>query len=204
MSKQKKRGFSDLHSHASSHSPYKYDGNDISMVRPGEATTTAAANMTTPSQEKMGSTSNANGSEDSKMLLRPEKDKMPGLHSFGGNGNTGCSRLCKTMLSIEKGEAENFAGETILLKSILAILGLCFVISTTAFIVTACAMGLEEEGYDRYMANHSKLYHPSTDIGQAASSWSTDTMTAMDDQEMMAMQRLQGVYDNITSGIGGD
>ena len=213
MSKQKKRGFSDLQqSHASSHSPYEYDeDSDIGMVRPG----TAAANKAdstdvTPSQAKMGPTLKSHGSEDSKMLLRPEQDKRGGgLHGFAEKGrDTRCSRLCKAVLSIEKGEAENFAGETILLKSVLVILGVCFVVSTTAFIVTACAIGLEEEGYDRYMANHSKMYHAAAAASLSSLSQSSalgaGSTVVMGDQEMMAMQRLQGIYDNITADEGGN
>lgn len=115
------------------------------------------------------------GCGETSQMLHPGQEKKP-------DASAAAAERCRCCGLGRKGDPENFSGETCLLKAVLLILGICFVVSATAFIITACIIGLDEDGYDRWAANHSKLYvaaEPGT-------------------PEELAVQRLEGVYRNLT------
>ena len=156
--------------------PYDFDGDDDLMGKEQLfATAPSAAGGDPPCSEK-------------SQMLHPENEKVtPKSSSFPF-----C--LCRLWASSDRegggGGRELFSGEAIWLKSVLLILGICFMVSTTAFIITACVVGLDMDGYDQWMAagNHSKKYK-----SQAAE---------------LAMQRLEdmyfhGNYDGDSTGVAG-
>ena len=128
-----------------------------------------------------------------QLLLHPEqKENSSRLNSWWRR------QRADFQLSAEEDGGERFPGETILLKSVLLILGLLFMVSTTAFIISACALGLDVEGYDKWAANHSVMYVDI--IGGAGASASSSTMTPA---AAAAMERLEDMYKNLTTSSGG-
>lgn len=118
------------------------------------------------------------GCGETTQMLHPGQEKQPEGSSAAAAEQL---RRCGCCLG-RKGDPERFAGETCLLKGALLVLGICFAVSTTAFIITACVVGLDEDGYDRWAANHSKFY-VAAEPGTA---------------EELAVQRLEDIYLNLT------
>ncbi len=166
---------------ASSSSPYNYKEEEEEGYMPSLTHKTAARNNNDAEDAAAADSSSTaqQHQQQKQMLLHPEQEKRADEED-----SSRCFRLWR-LTAIQKSEGERFAGETAILKGILLILGLLFMVTTTAFIITACALGLDMDGYDRWAANHSQAYK--TEDSAAAS----------------AMQRLEDLYKN-TSIAGWD